>query len=83
MLVIDALKWANDQLKSTDIDSPMLDAEVLLLKRWTRQNLGSFRISTSSARTSKQHFEEMVARRETHEPVAYITEKIFTAEHFL
>ena len=30
MLVIDALKWANDQLKSTDIDSPMLDAEVLL-----------------------------------------------------
>ncbi|OGL94905.1 protein-(glutamine-N5) methyltransferase, release factor-specific [Candidatus Uhrbacteria bacterium RIFOXYB12_FULL_58_10] len=81
MLVMEALQWANDALKrhidKTDdggrLDSPMLDAEVLLAavlnanKPWLFTHL-DHRLTAEQ----EERFHEHVKRRTTHEPVAYI-----------
>lgn len=81
MLVMEALQWANDALKrhadTTDeggrLDSPMLDAEVLLAavlganKSWLFTHL-DHRLSAEQ----EERFHEFIKRRTAHEPVAYV-----------
>ncbi|MEO8876027.1 MAG: peptide chain release factor N(5)-glutamine methyltransferase [Polyangiaceae bacterium] len=67
------LKWAADDFKSKGIDSPRLDAEVLL--GWA---LGKTRIELviesklELEGTDLAKFRDAVKRRRTHEPVAYL-----------
>lgn len=76
MTILEALQWANNKLKKTGIESPMLDAELLLAavldvpKSWLFGHI---------ADELKSHQEEkffvLVDRRLKHEPVAYLTNK--------
>jgi release factor glutamine methyltransferase len=80
MLVMEALRWANENLKKhadavdgSRLDSPMLDAEVLLAavldvnKSWLFTHL-----DYELKRHQEEKFHECVKRRTAHEPVAYI-----------
>lgn len=86
MTIMEALQWANTKLKKTQIDSPMLDAEILLAfvlgvtKSWL---FGHF------TDPLKPHQEEkfllLIDRRAKHEPVAYLIQKkeFFGREFFV
>lgn len=69
----DVLKWAADDFRARGIESPRLDAELLLARA-----LGTTRIQlvVDARRTLSAdelaRFREMVKRRRAHEPVAYI-----------
>jgi release factor glutamine methyltransferase len=70
----EALRWGTARLQSRQIDTARLDAEVLLgyCLKWQRSALYSHphHQLTSGERRS---FEELIARRERHEPLAYLT----------
>lgn len=76
MTILEALQWANNKLKKAGIESPMLDAELLLAsvldvpKSWLFGHI---------ADDLKPHQEEkffiLVDRRLKHEPVAYLINK--------
>ncbi|MCX6715284.1 MAG: peptide chain release factor N(5)-glutamine methyltransferase [Candidatus Uhrbacteria bacterium] len=76
MTILEALQWANNKLKKVGIESPMLDAELLLAsvlevpKSWLFGHI---------ADDLKPHQEEkffiLVDRRLKHEPVAYLINK--------
>ncbi|OGL62087.1 protein-(glutamine-N5) methyltransferase, release factor-specific [Candidatus Uhrbacteria bacterium RIFCSPHIGHO2_02_FULL_47_44] len=76
MTILEALQWANNKLKKTGIESPMLDAELLLAavldvpKSWLFGHI---------ADDLKPHQEEkffiLVDRRMKREPVAYLINK--------
>ena len=76
MTIMEALRWANNRLKKTGIDSPMLDAEVLLSdilgvsKSWL---FGHFNDPLKTHQEEK--FCLWIDRRAKREPIAYITEK--------
>ena len=84
MTVMEALQWANNKLRKSDVDSPMLDAEILL----------AFVLDTSKAKLFSRfneplkthHYEsfcELVNRRASREPVAYlIGKKAFYGREF-
>ncbi len=85
MTIMEALQWANNKLRKAGVDSPMLDAEILLAfcvnvpKTW---------LFSHFADTLKTHQEEaffqFVKRREDREPVAYlIGKKAFYGRDFL
>ena len=71
--IADVLRWAADDFRARGIESPRLDAEVLLARA-----LGTTRIQlVVDARRvlpaeELTRFREMVKRRRAHEPVAYI-----------
>lgn len=71
--IADVLRWAADDFRARGIESPRLDAEVLLARA-----LGTTRIQlVVDARRvlpaeELGRFREMVKRRRAHEPVAYI-----------
>jgi release factor glutamine methyltransferase len=71
--IADVLRWAADDFRARGIESPRLDAEVLLARA-----LGTTRIQlVVDARRvlpaeELASFREMVKRRRAHEPVAYI-----------
>lgn len=75
MMVLEYLKWANEQLKVDEgpTASPMLDAEVLLAaalgmpKNWLFSNF-----SYELKKEEEEKFEQFIKRRLNHEPVAYI-----------
>jgi len=77
MMVMEALKWANETLKKgvdgSGLDSPMLDAEVLLAASLDVNKAWLF---THLDRELKAHendrFRAFVKRRSTGEPVAYV-----------
>ena len=77
MMVMEALKWANETLKKgvdgSGLDSPMLDAEVLLAAALDVNKAWLF---THLDRELKAHendaFRAFVKRRATGEPVAYV-----------
>ncbi len=77
MMVMEALKWANETLKKgvdgSGLDSPMLDAEVLLAASLDVNKAWLF---THLDRELKAHendaFRAFVKRRATGEPVAYV-----------
>ena len=76
MTILEALQWANNKLKKVGIESPMLDAELLLAsvldvpKSWLFGHI---------ADNLKPHQEEkffmLIDRRLKHEPVAYLINK--------
>ncbi|HEX8796553.1 MAG TPA: peptide chain release factor N(5)-glutamine methyltransferase [Polyangiaceae bacterium] len=71
--IADVLRWAADDFRARGIESPRLDAEVLLARA-----LGTTRIQlvVDAPRVlpaeDLARFREMVKRRRAHEPVAYI-----------
>jgi len=71
--IADVLRWAADDFRARGIESPRLDAEVLLARA-----LGTTRIQlvVDAQRVlpaeELARFREMVKRRRAHEPVAYI-----------
>jgi release factor glutamine methyltransferase len=71
--IADVLRWAADDFRTRGIESPRLDAEVLLARA-----LGTTRIQlvvdAGRALSAEElaRFREMVKRRRVHEPVAYI-----------
>lgn len=77
MMVMEALRWANETLKlgadGSGLDSPMLDAEVLLAAALDMNKAWLF---THLDRDLKAHendaFRAFVKRRSTGEPVAYV-----------
>lgn len=85
MTILEALRWANNKLKKTGIDSPMLDAEVLLsdLLGVTRAKL--FALFNDTLKPHQQEkFLTLIERRSQHEPVAYlIGKKNFHGREFL
>ncbi len=76
MTIMEALQWANNKLKKAELDSPMLDAEILLAsvlnvpKSWL---FGHFTEELKSHHEEK--FLVLLDRRMKHEPVAYLTGK--------
>lgn len=76
MTILETLQWANNKLKKAEIDSPMLDAEILLAhvlgvtKAWLFAHIGE---------DLKPHHEEqfrlLIDRRVKREPVAYLIGK--------
>ena len=68
------LRWATAALKETEIESPQLDAEVLLAHSLglSRSELYT-QLDGRSSVEAEEHFRSLVARRLQHEPVAYIT----------
>jgi release factor glutamine methyltransferase len=71
--IADVLRWAADDFRARGIESPRLDAEVLLARA-----LGTTRIQlvvdARRALSAEElaRFREMVKRRRAHEPVAYV-----------
>ena len=93
MIVMEALQWANHKLKEhrdTDeetghqLDSPMLDVEVLLASALGVSKSWLFTHFDHELRPHEQErFERMIERRILHEPVAYIVgEKEFYKRMF-
>lgn len=76
MTIMEALQWANNKLRKAGVDSPMLDAEILLAfalsssKSWLFAHFGD-KLKTHQ----EEKFLELVTRREDREPVAYIVGK--------
>jgi release factor glutamine methyltransferase len=70
----DLLDWATPTLREAGIESPQLDAEVLLAHSLgiTRSELYA-RLDQPSQKAAEKNFRSFVARRLLHEPVAYIT----------
>lgn len=85
MTVLEALQWANHDLKqhrdlesetAVRLDSPMLDAEVLLSAVLNVQKSWLFAHFDHALRDHElEKFQRMVERRLKHEPIAYITGK--------
>lgn len=76
MTIMEALQWANNKLRKAGVDSPMLDAEILLAfaldspKSWLFAHFGD-KLKTHQ----EEKFLELVDRREEREPVAYLVGK--------
>jgi release factor glutamine methyltransferase len=76
MTIMEALQWANNKLKKVGVDSPMLDAEIILAhildvpKSWLFAHF-SDPLKTHQA----EQFNLLVARRLKHEPIAYIIKR--------
>ncbi len=70
---MEALQWANNKLKKAGVDSSMLDTEILLAltldesKAWLFAHFGD-KLKVHH----EERFRELIARRATREPVAYI-----------
>jgi release factor glutamine methyltransferase len=68
------LKWATAALREAGIESPQLDAEVLLAESLGISRTGLYtRLDQRPEKASEKAFRSFVARRLLHEPVAYIT----------
>ncbi len=76
MTILEALQWANNKLKRANIESPMLDAELLLA---AVLNVPKSWLFGQIADDLKPHHEEkfsiLVDRRLKHEPIAYLINK--------
>lgn len=76
MTILEALQWANNKLKKSDVESPMLDAELLLAfildvpKSWLFGH-----IADELKPHQEEKFSLLIDRRMKHEPVAYLTNK--------
>jgi len=68
------LRWATAALKEMEIESPQLDAEVLLAHSLglSRSELYT-QLDGRPSVEAEEHFRSLAARRLQHEPVAYIT----------
>jgi release factor glutamine methyltransferase len=76
MTIMEALQWANNKLKKIGIDSPMLDAEILLADTLNTSKSWLFSHFNDKLKTHQQEkFHELVDRRVSREPIAYILGK--------
>lgn len=76
MTIKKALFWANKKLKSKNINSPILDAEVLLA--FVLKKTKAFLYAHPEKKLAKKQtekYKKYINRRAKHEPVAYITGK--------
>lgn len=85
MTIMDALRWANNKLKRANIDSPMLDAEILLAHVLGLTRAKLFAHFNDTLRVHEQEkFLLSIERRTHHEPIAYIIgKKPFYGRDFL
>ena len=84
MTVMEALQWANNKLKKSNVDSSMLDAEILLafVLEISKAKLFS-RFNEPLKIHHHERFCELVNRRASREPVAYlIGKKAFYGREF-
>lgn len=76
MTVMEALQWANNKLRKAGVDSPMLDAEILLSHTLDVSKSWLFSHFTDLLKTHQQEkFHLLVERRASREPVAYLIQK--------
>lgn len=69
-----ALAWAADHLKKYDIESPRLEAEILLAHAAGLKRIALYTDHESILAEEKLiRFKELIQRRSQHEPIAYIT----------
>jgi len=73
MTILEALNWANEELKTSGIDSSMLDAQVLLAHLLQQKKAWLFsHFNDELSSEEQERFTSMIARRKSHEPVAYL-----------
>lgn len=73
---MEALQWANNKLRKADVDSPMLDAEILLAHTLDTSKAWLFSHFADTLKTHQQEqFSELVDLREKREPIAYLVKK--------
>ena len=84
MTILESLNWANEKLKKTNIDSPMLDAQVILANILKVTKSWLFSHFNDELKTHhEEQFSVAISRRSKHEPVAYIIEtKPFYGRNF-
>jgi len=84
MTIIDALKWANNKLKKAGVESPMLDAEILLAKTLGVRKSWLFSHFNDPLKIHQEEkFHIYIERRSAREPIAYILgEKDFYSRTF-
>ncbi len=85
MTILESLRFANNKLKKVGIESPMLDAEVLLadVLQITRAKLFAH-FNDTLKQYQQEKFLALIDRRGRYEPVAYlIGEKSFYGMNFL
>lgn len=76
MTIMEALQWANNKLRKSDVDSPMLDAEILLAFAVDAPKSWLFSHFADKLKIHQEEkFLELVNRREEREPVAYLVGK--------
>lgn len=76
MTVMEALQWANNKLRKVGVDSPMLDAEILLSYTLEVPKTWLFAHFTDALKThQREKFHLLVDRRVNREPVAYLVGK--------
>lgn len=76
MTIMEALQWANNKLRKVGIDSPMLDAEILLAHTLDTSKSWLFSHFNDKLRAHhKETFHQLVERRSKREPIAYILER--------
>ena len=69
-----ALQWAAFELKQKGVESPRLDAEILLAYCLNTERASLYRdASRGLEKAPLEHFQHCIARRAKREPVAYIT----------
>ena len=85
MTIMEALQWANNKLRKAGVDSPMLDAEILLAFAIDSPKSWLFAHFADKLKTHQEEkFLELVARREDREPVAYLVgKKAFYGRDFM
>ena len=76
MTIMEALQWANNKLKKAGVESPMLDAEILLAHTLGQSKAWLFSHFNDKLKTHhNERFHELIDRRAQREPVAYLTGK--------
>lgn len=76
MTIIESLKWANDKLKTVNIDSPMLDAEIILAHILKISKPVLFAKFNEKLKTYEEEmFTIAIDKRMKNMPVAYIIGK--------
>jgi release factor glutamine methyltransferase len=76
MTIIEALQWANNKLKKVGVDSPMLDAELLLSEILGVSKAWLFSHFNDPLKNhQEEQFHLMIERRVSREPIGYILGK--------
>lgn len=85
MTIMEALQWGNNKLRKAGVDSPMLDAEILLAFALDSPKSWLFAHFADKLKTHQEEkFLELIDRREDREPVAYLVgRKAFYGRDFV
>jgi release factor glutamine methyltransferase len=76
MTIMEALQWANNKLHKVGIDSPMLDAEILLANAIGTPKAWLFAHFSDNLKAHQlERFHILIDRRAAREPVAYLVGK--------